>query len=154
MDDIEKEAKSLMQRFIGHVKKTSTPQQIIIGASSGWVSGYLVMRVAKTAALALGGGIILLEVANQKGYIKINWDKFGKKADKVEEEVTDQASKWIDKTEKLIDNKLSEAKNCLKKNKKTKNWFSAIMGDDCQLRDYHVFMVSFMAGIALGIGTS
>jgi hypothetical protein len=59
------------------------------------------MRVGKTAALALGGGIILLEIANEKGYIKINWDKVQKNLDKVtdtvEEKVSGQAPGWMDK---------------------------------------------------------
>lgn len=59
------------------------------------------MRVGKTAALAVGGGIILLQVAHQKGYIKINWDKVNrsldKVADKVEERLTDQQPTWVDK---------------------------------------------------------
>lgn len=59
------------------------------------------MRVGKTAALALGGGIILVQIANEKGYIKINWDKVNKKfdkvADKVEESITGESSSWMDK---------------------------------------------------------
>lgn len=59
------------------------------------------MRVGKTAALALGGGIILLQVANEKGYININWDKVNrnldKVADKVEQQVTGQGPSWVDK---------------------------------------------------------
>lgn len=64
------------------------------------------MRVGKTAALALGGGIILLEIAKEKGYIKINWDKVGqnidKVADKVEEQVTGQGPNFIDKVNILL----------------------------------------------------
>lgn len=59
------------------------------------------MRVGKTAALALGGGIILVQIANEKGYIKINWDKVNrnldKVADKVEETITGESSTWADK---------------------------------------------------------
>ena len=59
------------------------------------------MRVGKTAALALGGGIILLQVANEKGYIKVNWDKLDKKldkvADKLEERITGEGPSWMDK---------------------------------------------------------
>lgn len=65
------------------------------------VTGFLAMRVGKTAALALGGGIILLEIANEKGYIKINWDKVSKNldkvTDKVEEKISGQQPGWMDK---------------------------------------------------------
>lgn len=33
-------------------------------------------------AVAVGGGIILLQVASHKGYIKINWNKLEKDANK------------------------------------------------------------------------
>lgn len=59
------------------------------------------MKVGKVAALAVGGGIILIQVANQAGYIKINWKKINKNidkiSDKVEESVTGQPPNWMDK---------------------------------------------------------
>lgn len=59
------------------------------------------MKVGKMAAVAIGGGILILQVANHKGYIAIDWDKVTKKADKVsdklEEAVTGEAPKLMDK---------------------------------------------------------
>lgn len=59
------------------------------------------MKVGKVAAFALGGGIIVLQVAAHQGYIKINWDKVQKKAekisDKVEEKITGEGPKMLDK---------------------------------------------------------
>jgi FUN14 domain-containing protein 1 len=118
MDDAEDKAKSFIEKFFGDVSKISATKQIALGTSTGWlvishvsvykliltywrVTGFLAMRVGKTAALALGGGIILLEIANEKGYIKINWDKVQKNLDKVtdtvEEKVSGQAPGWMDK---------------------------------------------------------
>ncbi|XP_019869380.1 FUN14 domain-containing protein 1 isoform X2 [Aethina tumida] len=101
MADVNKEAKSFIEKILGDVSKTSASKQIVLGASTGWVTGFLAMRVGKTAALALGGGIILLQVANEKGYININWDKVNrnldKVADKVEQQVTGQGPSWVDK---------------------------------------------------------
>lgn len=58
-------------------------------------------RFSKVIGVAVGGGIILLEIANEKGYIKINWDKVNKKIDKVsdtlEEKITGQGPSWTDK---------------------------------------------------------
>jgi FUN14 family len=49
----------------------------------------------------VGGGIILLQIANQQGYISIDWSKINKKVDKVtdkvEEAVTGEGPKWMDK---------------------------------------------------------
>lgn len=35
-------------------------------------TGYSTMKIGKTAAFLVGGGIILLEVANEQGWIKID----------------------------------------------------------------------------------
>uniref|UniRef100_A0A1B6GKF9 FUN14 domain-containing protein 1 n=1 Tax=Cuerna arida TaxID=1464854 RepID=A0A1B6GKF9_9HEMI len=73
--DVSKEAQSLIDKVIGDVGKTSATQQLILGTASGWLTGYLMMKVGKVAAVAVGGGIILLQIANHKGYVKVNWDR-------------------------------------------------------------------------------
>lgn len=59
------------------------------------------MKVGKVAALALGGGIILLQLANQQGYITVDWNKvtrkFDKVTDKVSEAVTHEKPGLLDK---------------------------------------------------------
>lgn len=59
------------------------------------------MKVGKAAAFAVGGGIIILQIAATQGYVKINWNKIQKKAekitDKVEEKVTGEGPKLMDK---------------------------------------------------------
>lgn len=64
-------------------------------------TGYITMKVGKMAAIAVGGGIILLQMANQQGIISIDWNKVQKKVDKVtdkvEEAVTGQGPSWADK---------------------------------------------------------
>jgi FUN14 domain-containing protein 1 len=65
------------------------------------------MRVGKVTAMAVGGGIILLQIANHQGYIKVNWDKVYKQvdkvADRVEEKATGQGPKWMEKVGVMID---------------------------------------------------
>ncbi|XP_015438517.1 PREDICTED: FUN14 domain-containing protein 2-like isoform X3 [Dufourea novaeangliae] len=99
--DISKEAKSIIDKILGDVSKKSATKQIVIGTTSGWVTGFMTMKVGKMAALAVGGGIIMLQIAAHQGYIKINWDKIQKKAekitDKVEEQVTGEGPKFMDK---------------------------------------------------------
>lgn len=155
MDDVEKEAKTLIERVLGDVSKTSASKQIILGASSGWVTGFLSMRVGKVAALALGGGIILLQIANEKGYINVNWDKVNKNldkvADKVEEKITGESSTWMDKAERYVDRKVDQAEGVLKKGqKKAKRWYNGGNG----VTEMHIFIISFVAGIAIGVGCS
>ncbi|XP_066582749.1 FUN14 domain-containing protein 1 isoform X2 [Prorops nasuta] len=99
--DIPKNAKSCIEKILGDVSKKSATKQIVIGTASGWVTGFLTMKVGKVAAFAVGGGIIILQIAAQQGYIKINWDKIQEKAekitDKVEEQVTGEGPKFLDK---------------------------------------------------------
>ncbi|XP_046481564.1 FUN14 domain-containing protein 1A isoform X3 [Neodiprion pinetum] len=101
LKDVSKEAKSMIEKILGDVSKTSATKQIVIGTASGWTTGFLTMKVGKVAAFALGGGIIILQIAAHKGYIKVNWDKIQKKAeklsDKVEEKVTGEGPKFMDK---------------------------------------------------------
>ncbi|XP_015610139.1 FUN14 domain-containing protein 1 isoform X3 [Cephus cinctus] len=102
--NVSKEAKSIIEKILGDVSKTSATKQIILGTTSGWMTGFLTMKVGKVAAFALGGGIIILQVAAHQGYININWDKIQKKAekltDKVEEKVTGEGPKFMDKAGK------------------------------------------------------
>lgn len=59
------------------------------------------MKVGKIAAVGLGGSVILLHIASQKGYIHINWDKISKKvdkiSDKIEKETTGRSADWFEK---------------------------------------------------------
>ena len=52
-------------------------------------------------AIAVGGSIILLQIANDQGYVKVNWDKIASKTDKlmdkVEERVTGEGPNMLDK---------------------------------------------------------
>lgn len=70
------------------------------------VTGFITMKVGKIAACAVGGGIIILQIAAHKGYIKINWDKITKKAekitDKMEERITGEGPKFMDKVNLYI----------------------------------------------------
>lgn len=59
------------------------------------------MKIGKVAAVGVGGGVILLHIASQKGYIDINWDKINKKvdkiSDKIEKETTGKSPDWFEK---------------------------------------------------------
>lgn len=65
------------------------------------VTGVITMRIGKVAACAIGGSIIVMQIAAQEGYIKINWDKILRKAekitDKVEEKITGEGPNLMDK---------------------------------------------------------
>lgn len=65
------------------------------------VTGFISMKIGRVAAVGLGGSVILLHIASQKGYIDINWDKINKKvdkiSDKIEKEATGRSPDWFEK---------------------------------------------------------
>uniref|UniRef100_A0A1B0GGW4 Uncharacterized protein n=1 Tax=Lutzomyia longipalpis TaxID=7200 RepID=A0A1B0GGW4_LUTLO len=139
-----------IERFFGDISKGSATKQIAIGAASGWLTGFVTVRVGRLVAVAVGGSIILLQIANEQGYINVNWNKVNAKvdklADKVEETVTGEGPRWVDKAEDLLK----------QQQKKTRKWYSALIGDEngCRLNDFHIFLGAFAAGIVLGVGTA
>jgi len=100
--DLEKtaeEAKSLIEKVIKDVGKKSATRQLIFGSASGWVTGFVMMKLGKAAAFTLGSGILALQVANSSGYIKINWDKLTRGVERVAEQVEDST---VDKKKGLL----------------------------------------------------
>lgn len=65
------------------------------------ITGFITMKIGKIAAVGLGGGVIMLHIASQKGYIDINWDKINKRvdkiSDKIEKETTGKSADWFEK---------------------------------------------------------
>ncbi|KOC65496.1 FUN14 domain-containing protein 1 [Habropoda laboriosa] len=174
--DLSKEAKSMAEKIFGDVSKTSATKQIIIGTTSGWLTGFITMKVGKMAAFALGGGIIMLQIAAHQGYIKVNWDKIQKKAEKITDTVEEKVGIWCRKNsfvatgffggfmiglnslfqvERYVDKKLDKAEQLLKNGEsRTRRWYHSITGDTSfQATELHFFFASFIAGLALGIAT-
>lgn len=99
-------AKDFISKFLGDVNKSDATKQILMGAGSGWFSGYLAMRVAKTTAFAVGGGIILLQIANETGFVKVNWKKLNRNLEKVADRVENELVNSHNKksiSDKIID---------------------------------------------------
>ncbi|XP_059616380.1 FUN14 domain-containing protein 1-like [Phlebotomus argentipes] len=150
-----------IERFFGEISKGSATKQIALGAASGWLTGFVTVRVGRLVAVAVGGSIILLQIANEQGYIKVNWGKVNSKmdkiADKVEEAVTGEGPRWVDKAERYLDRKLDQAEGLLKKQeKKARKWYTTFIGDEngCKFNDFHIFLCAFAAGVAVGVVTA
>ncbi|XP_037038866.1 FUN14 domain-containing protein 1B-like [Bradysia coprophila] len=107
-------ASSYLEKFFGgsHKKSVAT-KQILIGSLSGWFTGYSTMKIGKTAAFLLGGGIIFLEVANEQGWIRIDWnqvsDEIDKAAERVEEVTANEGPRFIDRIKQLCLNNATTA---------------------------------------------
>lgn len=69
------------------------------------LTGFVTVKIGKAVAIAVGGSIILLQIANEQGYIKVNWDKLASKTDKimdkVEERVTGEGPNLLDKVRRV-----------------------------------------------------
>ena len=62
-----------------------------VGGVTGWLAGYTTMKLGKMAATAIGGTLLILQIAHHKGYIKVNWDK-----------MTNDSSSMADKLKKKL----------------------------------------------------
>ncbi|XP_043217366.1 FUN14 domain-containing protein 1-like [Amphibalanus amphitrite] len=89
VDKVAEEAESMFRRALDDVKSGSTYKQLGWGAAAGWVTGYLGMKVGKLAAMTLGGSLLVMQVANHKGYINVNWAKVNHDIREISEKVQD-----------------------------------------------------------------
>jgi len=94
----EKDLETWIEKIVDG-KDGSVPKQVFLGGASGWLTGFLAMKVGKFAALSIGGGIILLQVANHQGYININWNRLNRDVEDLSKKIqTEGKSKdWSDK---------------------------------------------------------
>lgn len=95
--DVRGTAKSSMtwvQSFVNDLTKEPVTKQVAVGGLSGWVVGYLSMKVGKVAATVVGGSLLIMQLAAHKGYIKVDWNRvnkdFEKQAKKLKKEVEGQ----------------------------------------------------------------
>lgn len=50
----------------------SAPKQLAFGACAGWLSGFVTVKMGKMAATAIGGSLLLLQIAHYRGYITVS----------------------------------------------------------------------------------
>lgn len=68
-----------MEKFAAQIYNfiiSSRPySQIGMGVASGCLIGFILMKIGKVTAIAMGGAIILIKIAEIEGLIHINWSK-------------------------------------------------------------------------------
>ena len=64
-----------LSQQLKELRQSSSAKQIVVGAASGWASGFVCGRFGRTAATAVGGSVLALHLAQQYGYITINWNR-------------------------------------------------------------------------------
>jgi len=107
--DVAKEAEGIVQIFTKYASEGSNPKQIALGGVSGWVTGYVAMKIGKTVATAVGGSLILLQIAHHKGYISVDWSKVNKDLEGASKKIAksgkeSSVSNLIDKVQNIIMN--------------------------------------------------
>ncbi len=88
--DMSRDAEYTAKRFIKDLSKAPAPKQIGVGAAAGWLVGYMTMKVGKAAATAVGGSLILLQIAHYKGYVKVDWNKMANDSSTLSDRVKDK----------------------------------------------------------------
>ncbi|KAK8732139.1 hypothetical protein OTU49_007204 [Cherax quadricarinatus] len=73
---------SWLQEFMHDLTQQPVTKQVAVGGLSGWVVGYLSMKVGKVAATVVGGSLLIMQLAAHKGYIKVDWNKVNRELEK------------------------------------------------------------------------
>ena len=61
------DTKNAVKKFVKDMSKAPAPKQLAVGATAGWLAGYLTMKVGKAAATMVGGSLLVLQIAHHKG---------------------------------------------------------------------------------------
>lgn len=93
-------------------EKYSVATQIAIGGASGWCAGYLFQKVGKVAATAVGGGLLMLQIAHNSGYIQVDWKRVEKDVNKAKK----QLKKGTDKAGPELNTFVEKSTEFVKKN--------------------------------------
>jgi len=75
IDDMTSEGRTMVEKWAKDLAKAPVPKQLAVGGALGWLAGYTTMKVGKMAATAIGGSLLLLQIAHHKGYVKVDWNK-------------------------------------------------------------------------------
>ncbi|XP_042872454.1 uncharacterized protein LOC122253443 [Penaeus japonicus] len=170
---------SWIQQFVQDLTREPATKQVVVGGLSGWVVGYLSMKVGKVAATVVGGSMIIMQLAAHKGYIKVDWNRLNKdlekNAKKLKREVesnvngsTGDQSAMKD-TARRLDRKLEKAADKLDRKlaqaeQKADWWFSKkldsarkmyrkhVLGDESRITVDELYMLN-MYIMAFSVGT-
>lgn len=89
---VELSLKELTDKFNNLPKSV---QETLIGGSSGWLTGFTLVKFGKSAGFSMGASILLLQLGHHYGYININWKNVNRDLKKAKTEVKRQASTHV-----------------------------------------------------------
>lgn len=73
--EMNSDTMNAIKKFTKDMSKAPAPKQLAVGATAGWLAGYMTMKVGKAAATLVGGSLLVLQIAHHKGYVKVNWQQ-------------------------------------------------------------------------------
>ncbi|XP_040835091.1 FUN14 domain-containing protein 2-like [Ochotona curzoniae] len=94
-------------------EKYSVATQLLIGGVTGWCTGFILQKVGKLAATAVGGGFFSPSACEPHWYIKVDWQRVEKDMKKAKEPLKIRKSNQIP-TE--VKSKAEEVVSFVKKN--------------------------------------
>jgi len=109
VDNLVDSGKSWLQKMTTDVSKSSVAKQLGIGAVGGWATGFVFGKVGRAAATTLGTSLVLFQLANHYGYIKVDWKKVNKTKSDVTKDIRNNVGQYVPKF--LDESKALAAKN-------------------------------------------
>lgn len=76
---------------LSDLRQSSSVKQVAVGTTAGFMSGLVCGKFGRTAATAVGGSVICLHLAQQYGYITINWNRLNGDVAKAKKELEKKA---------------------------------------------------------------
>jgi uncharacterized membrane protein (Fun14 family) len=83
-------------------------QQAIIGSTSGWLTGFTLVKFGRYAGFSMGASILLLQLGHHYGYISIDWKNVNRDLKKAKAEVEKQANDHLPDLSARIQNGIKE----------------------------------------------
>lgn len=151
------ETESFFTNIRKYANEGSNSRQLAIGGLSGWVSGYVAMKVGKTVATAVGGSLILLQIATHKGYININWSKVNKDLEGASKKLAQSSSdpsipQMLDKAAVFLDEKVEKLGRLIhKKETRVRRWYHRITYGEGYPDGSEAFYFGFIGGSFFGL---
>lgn len=109
VDNLVDTGKSWISRMSNDVSKSSVAKQVGVGALGGWATGFVFGKVGRAAATTLGTSLVLFQLANHYGYIKVDWKKVEKTKKDVAKDIQENVGAYVPKF--LDESKALAAKN-------------------------------------------
>ena len=58
-----RDSEHAVKKLLKDLSKAPAPKQLAVGASAGWMAGYLTMKVGKAVATTVGGTLLALQAS-------------------------------------------------------------------------------------------